>query len=206
MKLLASLSEVGVELAQMAGKQAREANWLGADGAVMYERIALAVRRTIALHTRLYAEARARQDRGAAEQARRAAMAREDARRRKEQVRHEVDAAIEAAGRRPDADPRETERLLRDLTERLDDPETEADFGDRPIGEIVAGICQDLGITPDMPQWPAALVAIDRAPGAADDCAQRRSGTGSPVPAGEVPAGEASAGRPPRVGTGREPP
>ena len=124
MKLLASLSEVGVELAQMAGKQAREANWLGADGAVMYERIALAVRRTIALHTRLYAEARARQDRGAAEQARRAAMAREDARRRKEQVRHEVDAAIEAAGRRPDADPRETERLLRDLTERLDDPET----------------------------------------------------------------------------------
>ena len=64
--------------------------------------------------------------------------------RQKDQVKRIVEASIKA-----NAGPRDTENLLRDLYERLEDPDIEAELGSRPIGEIVAGICRDLGITAD---------------------------------------------------------
>jgi len=56
-----------------------------------------------------------------------------------------------------------------DLHERLDDPAIEAELGGRSIGAIVAGICRDLGITPDTPQWPDELVGMDEAPADRND-------------------------------------
>jgi hypothetical protein len=62
---------------------------------------------------------------------------------------------------------------LADLDERLEDAD-DRDFVDRPIGELVAGICRDLGVTPDWSLWEDESWAIEAlkapapdAPGAA---------------------------------------
>ncbi len=49
------------------------------------------------------------------------------------------------------------------MHERLEDPDDEADFARRPIGELVARICQDLGVTPDWSLWEAEDWALGEA-------------------------------------------
>jgi hypothetical protein len=53
--------------------------------------------------------------------------------------------------------------LIADLYERLDEVEGDADFGERPIGEIVARICRDLGVTPDWRRWAGEAWAVEEA-------------------------------------------
>jgi hypothetical protein len=53
--------------------------------------------------------------------------------------------------------------LFEDLDERLGDGDEEADFADRPIGELVARICRDLGVTPDRSLWQDDDRAIEEA-------------------------------------------
>jgi hypothetical protein len=53
--------------------------------------------------------------------------------------------------------------LIADLYERLDEVEGDADFGERPIGEIVARICRDLGVTPDWRRWAGEGWAVEEA-------------------------------------------
>jgi hypothetical protein len=77
----------------------------------------------------------------------------------KEQVQEIVTEAIEAG----ESDEAETERLHEALFERLEDPDDEADFADRPVGELVARICHDLELTPDWSLWEAEDWAIEEA-------------------------------------------
>jgi hypothetical protein len=215
---LAQLAEIGLDLADMLRQQARAAKWFGTEGPQMFACLARAVRQTTALEERLDADARAREQQGVAEQARRAAGAERTRKRQKAQVRRLVEAAIKS-----DADPSDAERLLVDLHERLDDPDIEAEFGNRSIGEIVAGICQDLGVTTTMSQWPDEWLGPDEAPSATGDGAalnpalSRSAGEGvkqSPPPgpgfdAGPgdtVDTGSPPAARPPRAATGNDPP
>ncbi len=48
------------------------------------------------------------------------------------------------------ADPREANRLIREASERLDQEDFYGDLLDRPVPELVAMICKDLGIEPDL--------------------------------------------------------
>jgi len=214
-QLLAELAEIGTDLARMIRQQANAAAWLGSDGPAMFERVARAVRQTIALRLRLEADALARQLRGAAEPAAREAGASRTRERRKTRVKRLVEAAIEAdAGRR--ADPGDSERLLLDLHERLDDPDIAAELANRPIGEIVAGICRDLGITRDCSRWPdeppwMAAAPDDRDAAALTPALAREALHGAPHGAGERVQPVAMPGGPParqapRIATGRDPP
>jgi hypothetical protein len=76
----------------------------------------------------------------------------------RDDVRAHVEQVIAA-----EADGPEAERLLADLEERLDDAEAGEDFADRPLGELVAGICRDLGVTPDWNLWRNEDWAMDEA-------------------------------------------
>jgi hypothetical protein len=76
----------------------------------------------------------------------------------RDDVRAHVEQVIAA-----EADGPEAARLLADLEERLDDAEAGEDFADRPLGELVAGICRDLGVTPDWNLWRNEDWAMDEA-------------------------------------------
>ena len=101
------------------------------------------------------AERAQRRDREAAEQAR----------RRTHRIETLVERAIDA-----EASGSEADNLYEDLRERLEDADDLAGFHDRPIPEIVARICKDLGVEPpelhwDDPDWGIASEAAPLPPG-----------------------------------------
>ncbi|HEY4032301.1 MAG TPA: hypothetical protein VGM25_18285 [Caulobacteraceae bacterium] len=131
LRLLAELAELGMTLARTVVAQAE-------DGAELaFARLARAVRQTLALEAKLAEEG----------QLRRTRQAREHKYQRETKVRRMVEKAIEA-----DADESEVDDLLYDLNERLADLD-DTDFTHRPLIEVVASICQDLGVSFDPHQW-----------------------------------------------------
>jgi hypothetical protein len=149
---LAELGEIGMELARLVRRQAVEQAAASPDGAVdehlglVFARIARAVRQTFALEARLAEERRTA----------RAAETRLHVERRKTKVRTAVERVLDA-----EADQGDVENLFYDLTERLETDYDDADFADRPIGELVARICRDLGVTPDWSLWQDEDWAIE---------------------------------------------
>ena len=133
---------------------------LGADLGLVFSRVARAVRQTVALEARLASDALAqsqgREQREAAAEARLAASERARVRKQKDRVRGLVEAAISA-----EAEGRDGENLRLDLDERLEDPDVEAELGWRPIGVIVAAICDDLGIKADLSHFTDAELGFD---------------------------------------------
>jgi hypothetical protein len=125
------------------------------DVALAYARAARAVRLTVALQAKLLKdlqaldEADARRRRGEQAEVERARQAQEDA--RKERVERIVERVILAEfGDEEDAD--EAERLAEAAFERLDHDEIYGDLTAQPIGEIIARVCRDLGLSPDWSQ------------------------------------------------------
>ncbi|HEY4029720.1 MAG TPA: hypothetical protein VGM25_05210 [Caulobacteraceae bacterium] len=135
LRLLAELAELGMTLARTVVAQAEE----GAEPApeLAFARIARAVRQTLALEAKLAEGGQLRRER----------QAREHKYRREAKVRRMVEHAIEA-----NADDSDIDDLLYDLNERLADLD-DTDFTHRPLIEVVASICQDLGVTFDPSQW-----------------------------------------------------
>jgi hypothetical protein len=191
LRMLAQLAEVGMDLAlalrrRVMDPQAPEP--VGGDVALSFSRIARAVRQTVALETRLAENGQARDRQVQAEQARALGDRGLRGALRKEEVRDIVDRPIEAGF--PETD---VERLLSDLDERLEDDRDDADFIDRPIGELVERICRDLGVIFD----PDLLEDDDRPPPANGNPGlfQGRSVIwADPVPVSRDEPGEPSAG------------
>jgi hypothetical protein len=140
-----------------------------------FTRVARAMRQSVALKDRIDEARQARLD---GEEAAREAVAEEKNTQpesgfeRKKQVHELIADAIEDAawdkggGRDEDSDAEadhEAERLFEALYERLEDPADEADFEDRPMGELIARICRDLDFTPDWNQWDLEDWAIEEA-------------------------------------------
>jgi hypothetical protein len=145
------------------------------DPGLVYSRVARAVRLTLMLQTRLLKELPAL---GRAETLARTAQ--EQARR--ERAHRMVERAIRAE--HDDAD--DVEQLSEDAWERLRDEDLGDGLGERPLSEVVARICQDLGLSPDWSAW-----AIQAVTAVSPDGHDNRPWPGTPPPLSH-PAGASS--------------
>ena len=213
--MLTRLAQIGMEIAEAAGQEARAAAATATaapeegaaparehrrDPGLAFARVARAVRMTIALQSRLLkdladldrAEASAERDR------------KFDRRLRLNRL---VGRAVEegALARRDDGGGSddsdwdedtfedEVEQLASEACERL----TEAEDGDlwgRSFDEVVAGVCKDLGLSPD---WCARLRAAVVAP--ADDSGDAPGGGLAATPSAEPSAPPPPDPEPPRL-------
>ena len=179
--VLARLADLGLNIAaaiegQVTAGAAPDAAAAAASWAMAYGRVARAVRLSVMLQARLVDEARDR-ERQAASSAAFAKACQENA--RKARVGRIVERVVDEAC--DDAD--EAERACEEATERLDQDDLYGGVLDRPVSELVAMICQDLGVAPDWAVlareawaleeqasgavgWPLAAAApADRRPG-----------------------------------------
>lgn len=143
-EVLRELTDIGMELARDVRRQAlgpAEPEAQPIDYSLRFGRIARAVRQTLALQERFDSEHRARREKIEKE---RAVDAGVRGLFRKNKVEEIVERVLENES--------DSERLIETLNERLEDAE-DADFADRPLGELVAGICRDLGVAIDWRVW-----------------------------------------------------
>jgi hypothetical protein len=166
-EVLRELVDIGMELARDVRREALAPvapEAAKVDYSLRFGRIARAVRQTLALQERFDAEHR---ERRAKVEKSSAGEARVRGLMRKIKVGEIVERVL---------DETDAEHLTDALNERLEDAEDTA-FADRPLGELVAGVCRDLGVTIDWSVWTdetwgleAAAAEAQRAaePGAAD--------------------------------------
>jgi hypothetical protein len=176
---LAEVSEIGVEMAHVIRKQCEEAKWLGADGPLMLERILMSVRRTTALEAHLDEDFDERERRLAARPLPRvraasapgSVLAAREAGTRQEPVVSGSQMTETNGIARPtedpverDVDPRDPERLLCDLHERLEHPLVGLKLGNgRSLVQIIHEVCAKLGIKVDLRLFGDDEVAAEEA-------------------------------------------
>lgn len=176
LRMLKELGEMGMALARLAHERAvgqsaagQSAEGKSAEGgaaasgrpdaSLVFTHVVRVVHQTMALEVRVAEEQRAREAAAAtvaakrqADAAREAAILKRASRaRRKERVRQMVDAVISAVN----DDWRVALDRGRALAQRLEDDEADPDLLDRPVEEIAARICRDLGI--DLAKFRAAV-------------------------------------------------
>jgi hypothetical protein len=141
--MLGRLAEQGFEIASDIARLSKAAESVeAAQGCAMaHARISRAIRLTLMLRAKLIQDLQAF-DRNEVYHARTAVE------HRKDRVQRVVERVIDTEAASPDA----AERLVEDLAERLDDDDVYGDVMSRPVSELVAMICKDLGLDPD---WPA---------------------------------------------------
>ena len=167
LRLLQELAEIGMDIARAVRAEAvaeddpaerAPSRFGGAEFGLVYSRIARAVRQTLALEARIAEDI----DKARVEHERcRVDVAQLVFQQRQEDIRDFVAQAIEAEAverHTPDGD---VERLLDDLDERLEDGNYDDALADAPIAELVARICDDLGVTPDWRIWDDEDWAIE---------------------------------------------
>jgi hypothetical protein len=141
---LGELAEMGMTLCRAIIRQGVDADATPAvrsDVDLAFSRVSVAVRRTVALRDRLVTELDALEH-VAAQRALKAERDQDYLDEAAETVsRERVKRVIEADRQ----DDRDAERLC-------EDADIHGDLADRPFSEIVAQICQDLGVTPDRPR------------------------------------------------------
>ena len=146
-RTLRQLVAIGMDMARMLQDQAREAQGtdpgvIGPDLSLRLHRISRSIRMSLALDAKLVAGFQAQmKERKAAQLTERKALA-------KEAVSRQVDRDT------PDRD------LHRERSDRIEREDLE-DFADKPVSEIIAIICKDLGITPDWQAWSLEPWAIE---------------------------------------------
>jgi hypothetical protein len=161
MAMLSRLAEVGMEIAEACGREAKTAP---IDAGLAFARVARAVRMTIALQSRLMKDLAAldRADE-VSERARttkrrtRLAQLIEDAARAKVVTQRESGARFWAD---EEAIEDEIEALTSEGYERLIDAE-DGNLWGRPFNDVVAGVCKDLGLSPD---WTTRIAATVEPP------------------------------------------
>jgi hypothetical protein len=148
--ILGRVAEVGLEMVLAVEREAKTADAAGVEAlARAYARSARAVRMTLMLQTKLIKQLQAT-DAQAASSARcatlQAAVQREGlAQNRKAQIERVVVRIAEDGGKDDEA----VERLVEEASERLDHDDIYGDVLSRPVSELIAMICKDLGLDPD---------------------------------------------------------
>ncbi len=153
------------ERAAETGAAASEVSAVLGQPGVVYQRVARAVRLTLALRAKAVKElmaldqgqalARQARDKAAEETAAEA----DPVGRRRGRIDRIVRRVIEAE----EADEDEVERLSGEAWERLIDEDVYGDVMARPIGEIVARVCEDLGLSPDWNALAREAWAVEEA-------------------------------------------
>jgi len=214
--MLARLGEIGMELAEAVSRQVAAQNHLQdvgeqagvtevaggeitlvvkGDFGLVFSRLTRAVRMTMAMELQVCETVKRLRAGLEAETAARAKAAAEAAARaelhalygREDRVCRVMRQAIKAEIADKDA----ADSLYDEMAERLDEDDAFEDYGDRPVGEIIALICREFGLHPDWSRWAGEDWAIEeadaRAPGSPfgegavavrlsddgpDDCAQ----------------------------------
>jgi hypothetical protein len=163
--MLGQLAEAGLEMALGIQKaQAADGAAVAADGAqafMAFARVARATRLTLMLQARLIRDLEA-WDRECVYQAARGAADEglwrdEHALARKGLVERLVGRIATQGGEAEE----QVERLCEEAAERLDHDDLYGDVLARPVSELVAMICQDLGLAPDWPQLAQEAWARD---------------------------------------------
>ena len=166
LQLLGELAELGLDVARAVERQAgdmhscvspdpRPALAFQGDPALAYARVSRAVRLTLMLQAKLIDAMKA------AETADAAARTQPDRFSPEYQRKARVERIVErlAEAEHPDAEDQVTD-LLAEAAERLDDEDLYGDLLDRPMSELVARICQDLGLAPDWAGLAQELWAV----------------------------------------------
>jgi hypothetical protein len=159
--LLGQLAEAGVEIALAIRDQVTEAGEAEPRAFLDYARVARAVRLSLLLQERLIKHLEWRDEVGVM---RAASAARDDwqAREQLAQARKvQVETIVERIARRDGADDEALERLVAETTERLDQDDLVGDVLARPISDLIALICRDLGLDPDWPRLAEEAWAQD---------------------------------------------
>jgi hypothetical protein len=157
LRILTELADIGMELVQHVRLQVlEEVVPPGVDPVLAFATLAKAVRQTVALEAKVAADGFATSRPISRDAAKPAGAWRIWDGKMKARVRKKVEEAI-ASG----AEDGETENLLRDLNERLDDPEYGDEMSDRPIGMVVAYICGALGVEVDLKHFSDAEMGFD---------------------------------------------
>ena len=165
--VLSRLTEIGMELAEACGREAKAPSSDGASRShpgLVFARVARAVRMTIALQSRLMKDLAAldRADE-IAERARTTKRRTRLAQLIEDAARAKVDAQRESGARfwaDEEAIEDEIETLTSEGYERLIDAE-DGDLWGRPFDAVVAGVCKDLGLSPE---WTARIAASVQPP------------------------------------------
>jgi len=127
-QVLRNLLEVGNEIAVMLARQALSQENAPAEAqkaAASYNAVAQSLRRTVMLQEKLAKPRKTSVNRVAA----------------RKRIIRDVEDAIESQ-----AEPDEQETLRAEFLERLDSPDLEDDINARPLADIIADICRDLGV------------------------------------------------------------
>jgi hypothetical protein len=150
--VLGRLAEAGLALALAIAQQGTTEDApqvVPGDIALAYGRVSRAVRLTVALQAKTLQDLQALDEIAArrldgdlskAERERQGL-----AQQRKDRVQRIVERVIEAEG----ADETEVDRLADEAVERLEHDDIYGDLATRPVGEIIALVCRDLGLSPD---------------------------------------------------------
>jgi len=197
--VLGQLAEGGLEIARAIERQATGA---GSDDAaphtvdahvpMAYARVARAVRMTILLQSKLITDLQALEAKTAeaaySAKCRRALDRPHILREQKARIGRIVGRIAWADGR----EHAEIERLARHAAEMLDHDDHFGDILTRPVSELIALICQDLGLEPDWPQlaeeaWAMAEIAGGKVGGPLEawinkGSAKERSAAHDPAP------------------------
>lgn len=159
------------------------------DVALAYARVSRAVRLTLALQGRVVKELQALNEEAAKRRIRGEAEAGRARREAEAQRKARVERIVERLIRAEARDEAEGERLADEAYERLDSDDIYGQLTERPVSEIIARICRDLGLAPDWTQLADEAWAQDELAGAA---------AGAPLmtirwldPPGPAPGGEA---------------
>jgi len=163
--VLGQLAEGGLEIARAIERQATgSVEGVRPDLPMAYARVARSVRMTLMLQSKVIEALRAMQSK-ADQQARSAQLQREFARpglvrARKVRIARIVGRIAWADGQ----DHERVKRLAREAFERLEQDELYGDILSRPVSEIIALICKDMGLDPDWPRlaeeaWAKAEIA-----------------------------------------------
>jgi hypothetical protein len=131
------LAEAGLEIAEALASQAKGSGpqMVEGDVALAYARVSRAVRMAVMLQSRL------------SDEAERENAPQDPAQDHKARVKRIVGRILRTGydGVRPD----EYESCQREVAEYLDDDDAYGDVLSRPISELVAQVCEDLGLEPD---------------------------------------------------------
>ena len=146
-RTLRHLVAIGMDMARMLQDQARDLQGsdpgvVGADLSLRFHRISRSIRMSLALDAKLVSGFQS-----------------EMKERKAVQLTERKALAKEAVSRQVDRDTPDRE-LHRERSDRIEREDLE-DFAGKPVSEIIAIICADLGITPDWQAWSLEPWAIE---------------------------------------------